>query len=364
MKKNEDEITELFHSRLKNYEIPLQEEMWDELESELSKPSPPRLYSICLIAAAAIFLLLFACSAAVWMFAPRKEISSSLSKAAPVKEKDRLMVGSERRTLPALIAEIEEQPQSFPKTAEVVDSTIYLEKKDTITPVAQPEVQQKEAVPVNGNKLLAEVTENNEEEDEPHLESDWSIGVSAAVGGGKEVNAVGENHQTLDIHHKVPLSLGITVSRKLTDNLALESGLSYTVTRSKITDQSASTVTDQTIKYVGIPLKLNWTLINQKKFDIYVSGGGLMEECVSAKAKTNYYSGNELHDTQVNSLTLNGLQFSLTSSIGLQYKTSESLAFYAEPGLAYYLDDHTPASTIRKNRSVNFYVSCGVKLMY
>jgi len=34
MKKNEDEITELFRSRLEKYEIPLQEDMWEDLEKE------------------------------------------------------------------------------------------------------------------------------------------------------------------------------------------------------------------------------------------------------------------------------------------------------------------------------------------
>ena len=82
MKKNEDELTELFRSRLNRYEIPLQKDMWEDLEKEISKPSPRKLYSACFIAVAAIFLILLACSAAVWMFAPQKSISSSVSKAS------------------------------------------------------------------------------------------------------------------------------------------------------------------------------------------------------------------------------------------------------------------------------------------
>ncbi|BEG98261.1 outer membrane beta-barrel protein [Bacteroides sedimenti] len=365
MKKNEDEITELFHSRLKNYEIPLQKDMWDDLESELSQSSSHRMYSICLIAAAAVFLILVACSAAVWMFTPRQPISSALSDAsAPAVKKNVQVIKKEKTSLNIPVTEVKETSVSESEEILVADTSLNTEKSDLASIETLSVVQQKDTGNRMENSMLAEVKQNTDEEIKPHFESDWSFGVTASIGGGKELTKIGDDQHQLNINHKTPLTLGLSVSKKLINNLTLESGLNYTVTHSDITDNNASTVTNQTIKYVGIPLKLNWTLINKRKFDLYLSGGALMEECVSAKDRIKYYTGSRLTETEEKSLALNGMQFSFTSSIGFQYNASESLAVYAEPGIAYSLSDHTSAYTLRNNRPVNLYVSCGVKVMY
>lgn len=86
---------------------------------------------------------------------------------------------------------------------------------------------------------------------------------------------------------------GIRVSVPLTEALAVESGITYTLLSSSMESGSKENYyhTEQTLHYVGIPLKLRYKLWNSKRIGIYVSGGGMVEKCVSGKAKTKFVIG-------------------------------------------------------------------------
>ena len=358
MKKNEDELTELFRKRLKKYEIPLQEDMWDKLESELSKPSPRKLYSACFIAIAAIFLLLFACSAAVWMFTSR-EMPPALSKASvPVVEKYTAIAKAGKAILSELPVEKCNEPQLILNKEEIIEKTIELSRNDSAIDKVQPNVKQRDSIRTIGNQQLEAMAENEEENIEPQFKNEWTIGFSASMEKGKTISSIGDNLEPITINHKSPISFGISIGKILSDNLSLESGLNYTILRSESKDLSGTTVNKQNIHFLGIPLKLNWIFINKKNFDVYLSAGGMLQECISPKNDNCSGSGDE------QPISINGLQCSLASSVGLQYNASQHLAFFAEPGVAYYFDDHTMASTIRRERPLNFNLRCGVKVMY
>ena len=359
MKKNEDELTELFRSRLKQYEIPLKEDMWEDLEKELSKPSPRKLYTACFIAAAAIFLILLACSAAVWMFAPQKEISSSLCKvSAPVIEKQAAIAKVEKAILSELPAEKSEEQVALLKQQDVIQSSAEQNPVDSVAEEAESNNQPEKTILATDIKQMDVLAENENAAPEIYIPNEWTVGLNVSVEKGKTISSIGDNLQPITINHKSPISIGLSISKRITDNLSLESGLNYTLLCSDSKDASGAEINNRKIHFLGIPLKANWTFLKHKKLSIYLSAGGMLEECISPKTS----SGSGGSDEQP--LSINGLQCSLASSVGLQYNTSEHLALFAEPGLAYYFDDHTLASTIRRERPLNFNLRCGVKVMY
>jgi len=265
MKKNEDELTELFRSRLKKYEIPLQEEMWDKLESELSKPSPRKLYSACFIAIAAIFLLLFACSASVWMFIPQEEILSALSEGTvPVVEKRTAMVKAGKSILAELPVEKCDEQEDILKLEEVVESNIAQIQSDSAIDKAQADIRLKDSIRTLEYQLLEAMAQNQEENIDVQFKNEWTVGLTASIEKGKTISSVGDNLEQITINHKSPISFGISISKILSDNLSLESGLNYTLLRSESKDLSGATIDKQNIHFLGIPLKLNWTFINKK----------------------------------------------------------------------------------------------------
>ena len=90
----------------------------------------------------------------------------------------------------------------------------------------------------------------------------------------------------------------------------------------------------------------------------------MLEKSNSGNIKTDYFDAAKHTHSSKHSLKVDPLQLSLTAALGLQYKFNERISVYAEPGLAYYFDDGSPVSTIRKEKPLNFNLLCGVRMTY
>lgn len=152
------------------------------------------------------------------------------------------------------------------------------------------------------------------------------------------------------IHHKQPLSFGISVRKNLPHGFSLESGLTYTYLASEILLRTNEEV-DQRLHYLGIPLRANWHIVDRHPFVLYLSAGGAVEKCVYGKI-----------DQQ--RATVDPLQFSVMGAVGAQYNISKRVGIYIEPGVSYYFDDGADTQTIRKERPCNFTLQGGVRLTY
>ena len=71
--------------------------------------------------------------------------------------------------------------------------------------------------------------------------------------------------------YKIPVSAGVTVERKLNDYLGIETGLLYSNLRSA----------GQHLHYLGIPVRVNVTLVDTKKVDLYATVGGVADKCIA-----------------------------------------------------------------------------------
>jgi hypothetical protein len=108
-----------------------------------------------------------------------------------------------------------------------------------------------------------------------------------------------------------------------------------------------------------------------KKQHVKVGGvakaGGAVEKCVSGKrsiigsvstsnaGKDEQFSGGE------ENVKVKPLQWSLSAAAGAQFKITEKLGIYAEPGVVYYFDDGSNVNTIRKEHPFNFNIQLGVR---
>lgn len=165
-------------------------------------------------------------------------------------------------------------------------------------------------------------------------------------------------------HYNLPVRAGIRMSIPLTDALAVESGITYTLLSSSIESGSNENYyhTEQTLHYVGIPLKLSYKLWNSKRFGIYVSGGGMVEKCVSGKAKTKFIiegSRNSVEEQKVNEKSL---QFSTTFSAGIEANIAKNTSLFIEPGASYYIDNHSSVDNVYKDKPFNFDLNIGIRI--
>lgn len=155
-----------------------------------------------------------------------------------------------------------------------------------------------------------------------------------------------------EIKHKQPISFGLSVRRNLSNGFSVESGVTYTMLSSegKSTVNSSQKI-EQKLHYIGIPLRANWDFVQSKRFNVYLTAGGMIEKCVYGKI------GTEKH-------TVKPLQFSLAGGVGGQFNISNRIGLYVEPGVSYFFDDGSDVETIRKENKLNFNLQAGIRFTY
>ena len=146
---------------------------------------------------------------------------------------------------------------------------------------------------------------------------------------------------TMRIDHRQPVRFGLSLRYRLDGRWSVESGLSYTCLSSDITTIVAdkTTVTEQRLNYIGLPLNISYDLLKNRRFGLYVSAGGMIEK----------------------SLDTSPWQFSLNGAAGAEYKLTDFFRLYAEPGLGYYFKDGSSIPTIYQDHPLNFNLSFGLR---
>ncbi len=164
--------------------------------------------------------------------------------------------------------------------------------------------------------------------------------------------------------HKRPVRLALTASYPVCKNLSVETGLAYTTLRSTFSNELGGTVTqtEQTLRYLGVPLNVSASVYGLKLFSLYLSGGGMAEKCLSGKSvTTDRLYGERQGDDARKNLDVKPLLWSLNASAGLQVNLSGHAGLYVEPGVSYHFDDGSDVQTIYKERPLDFILTFGVR---
>lgn len=166
-----------------------------------------------------------------------------------------------------------------------------------------------------------------------------------------------------DADYLPPLSFGVTVRKRLTSRIGIETGLVYTYLASRFARSGVPRIeAKQELHYLGIPLNAVVYLYNRSRWDFYLMGGGMVEKGLrSAYSVTAYQSYDIVSRTERR--RVNGLQWSLNASIGVSYRFYRAWSFYLEPRFSYYFDTHQPAS-IRTDHPLGFGLGGGIRYAF
>jgi len=169
------------------------------------------------------------------------------------------------------------------------------------------------------------------------------------------------------IRHKVPVTFGLSVYRNLDKNKkwGIGAGINYTKLATELQSGSDSYFikSDQTIHYLGIPVQINYNVINKGRFTGYVTAGGLVEKAIAGNIKTKYIVNNEIKEETTENINKKPLQLSVNSALGVQFKVIEKIGIYAEPGIGYHFKDNSSFSTIYNDKPLNFNLKFGIRLL-
>ena len=172
---------------------------------------------------------------------------------------------------------------------------------------------------------------------------------------------------TTDVEHKRPVRVALTAHKSFGKLLGVETGLSYSTLRSIFSTTSGNTQKEdvQTLRYLGIPLNLTASVFDSKRLSVYVSGGGMMEKCVSGKVKTTEtLSGVRQGGFRSEDLTVKPVLWSLNAAAGAQVNLTSNIGLYAEPGVSYHFDDGSSVQTIYKDRPFDFVMTFGARFSF
>ena len=134
---------------------------------------------------------------------------------------------------------------------------------------------------------------------------------------------------TEKFRHEIPKSFGVSARLHLTDRLSINTGLNYTryaSDRTRIFSDYTYQNDRQYVHYLGIPVRLDWMIVNRKHFNFYLGAGIQADKCIYAVV-----GGERLHEKEV--------LFGLNGAMGLQFNIVPMVGLYFEPDISYSLNE-------------------------
>lgn len=165
--------------------------------------------------------------------------------------------------------------------------------------------------------------------------------------------------------HDRPITFGISLSKPLSKKWNFETGLQYSIlkSRSVMGSEEYYIGKEQKIHYIGIPLRVSYHLADYKNLSAYSSAGLQLNIPVYGKINSKYIVDNAPAYTDSWHITP-PLQWSTNFSLGLQYKFLPKWTLYVEPTLYWYIPNGSNTHTIWTEHPVMFSVPFGIRFTW
>ena len=166
-------------------------------------------------------------------------------------------------------------------------------------------------------------------------------------------------------HHYMPINFSLALKYRLNNRFALETGLSYSRLKSEFEmGSNGNTINEQqTIHYLGIPVKGTYNIYNRQAWSLYGSLGVTTEIPLYSPLSTSYYLHGMLESTDKSTIHA-PWQWSVGTGLGLQYNFTPNIGLFAEPSLQYYIPTGTQIETYRTEHPFTFSLPIGIRFTW
>ena len=153
--------------------------------------------------------------------------------------------------------------------------------------------------------------------------------------------------------HVIPLSFGLDISVPLLPRLALTSGIDLSLYRSTFTETKTTGMQfRQRAYYLGVPLRLDWTLWDEGRVSAWLGAGGKADYLISGKFGDLRVKDNTVH-------------FSAVGDLGVQYRLLPNVGLFLQPEVSYYFKPSAPAmETYRTAHPLTFSLGVGARFSF
>ena len=178
-------------------------------------------------------------------------------------------------------------------------------------------------------------------------------------------NQPGNDKILRNSHHNMPITWSLAIRYKLNNRFGLESGLSYSrLTSDFEMGSNGNTINEQqTIHYLGIPVKGIYNIYSKRGWNLYGSLGVTTEIPVYSPLNTSYYLHGILEATDKTTIRA-PWQWSVGTGIGIQYNLTPNIGLFAEPSLQYYIPTGSNVETYRTEHPFTFSMPLGIRFTW
>ena len=165
----------------------------------------------------------------------------------------------------------------------------------------------------------------------------------------------GFEYSVRDAEHSIPLRVGLSARIPISERLSVATGLDYSKYSSRISlnynNYRFDYQREQIVRYLGIPVRLDWMLASGRWLDLYMGGGFKGDYCLGAAL-----NGSPIEPRD-------GLSFSLLGAGGVQFNIGRRIGLYVEPELSWTLPSKNRVlSTYRSEHPLMFSVATGLRI--
>ena len=154
--------------------------------------------------------------------------------------------------------------------------------------------------------------------------------------------------------YSIPLTFGVGVRFNFSDRWSVGTGVNWSMLSSTFNGTYTEVNSDiirsinseivHDIHYIGIPLNAYYNILNNRNLRFYAWGGGTAERAVSNRFRIKSDAGDIFYKESVD-----GLQFSVASGLGLEFLIGRHFGLYLDPSARYYFDCGQPSSIRTKH---------------
>ena len=192
-----------------------------------------------------------------------------------------------------------------------------------------------------------------------------SVIMNIALNNAGDAQGTGTDNIVRKSHHYMPVNFSIALKYQLNNRFGLETGLSYSRLKSDFEmGSNGNTINEQqTIHYLGIPVKGIYNIYNRKAWSLYGSLGITTEIPLYSPFNTSYYLHGMLEATDKSTIHA-PWQWSVGTGLGLQYNFTPNIGLFAEPSLQYYIPTGTQIETYRSEHPFTFSLPIGIRFTW
>jgi len=165
------------------------------------------------------------------------------------------------------------------------------------------------------------------------------VDTKAVNGGDPTIAMLSRNRaSTTTETHRPGNRIGLGLSYEFLPRWSLESGVNYTSLQSAYSTTSGLSASDatRTVEYIGIPMNVQFRLLDKKRLCIYLCAGPMLETAVGGNISTSSYISGKRSSEKYEPLDLKDLQWSFGGGAGVQLGISRRGALFAQPGFSWH----------------------------